>query len=130
MIGSIRLVGATTCMTNAGATDTEVFRSYVSEVLCPALRRGDIVIMDNLGEHKSAASLALIAAEGAEVLFLPAYSPEFNPIEKMWSKEKAILRSLEARAPDELEAAVATAFEKVTPKNAMGWFASCGYSSI
>ena len=130
MIGSIRLDGTTTCMTIAGATDTEVFRAYVGEVLCPALQKGDIVIMDNLGTHKSAATLALIAAVGAEVLFLPAYSPEFNPIEKMWSKVKASLRSSEARTPDELETAIATAFEKVTPKNAAGWFASCGYSFI
>ncbi len=83
--------------------------------------------MDNLGAHKSAATLALIAAVGAGV-FLPAYSPEFNPIEKI--KVKASLRSSEARTPDELETAIATAFEKVTPKNAAGWFASCGYSFI
>ncbi len=57
-----------------------------ARMLCPALQKGDIVVMDNLGAHKSAATLALIAAVGAEVLFLPAYSPEFNPIEKMWSK--------------------------------------------
>jgi len=61
-------------------------------------------------------------------MFLPAYSPEFNPIEKMWSKIKASLPSSETRNPEELEAAVATALEKVTAKNAMGWFASCGYS--
>ena len=130
MIGSIRLDGTTTCMTIAGATDTEVFRAYVSEVLCPALRRGDIVDMDNLGAHKSAATLALIAAAGAEVWFLPAYSPEFNPIEKMWSKVKSSLRSAEARTPDELDAAIAAALEKITPKDTAGWFASCGYSFI
>lgn len=130
MISSIRLDGSTTCMTIAGATDAEVFRAYVSEVLGPTLRKGDIVVMDNLSAHKNAATLALIDAAGAEVMFLPAYSPEFNPIEKMWSKIKASLRSSEARNPEELETAVATAFEKVTAKNAMGWFASCGYSFI
>ena len=130
MISSIRLDGTTACMTIAGATDTEVFRTYVQEVLCPTLRKGDLVVMDNLGAHKSPATLELISAKGAEVLFLPAYSPDLNPIEKMWSKVKSSLRSAEARTPDELDAAIAAALEKITPKDAVGWFASCGYSFI
>jgi transposase len=130
MLCSIRLDGTTACMTIAGATDTEVFRSYVGEVLCPTLRRGDIVVMDNLGAHKSPATLELIKAAGAEVRFLPAYSPDFNPIEKMWSKVKAQLRSTEARTPEELEKAISSALAKVTPNDAKGWFASCGYSII
>ncbi len=97
MICSMRLDGSTACMTIEGATDTEVFRAYVRRVLCPTLRQGDVVIMDNLCPHKSEPTLSLIARAGAEVLFLPAYSPEFNPIEKMWSKLKASLRSAEAR---------------------------------
>jgi transposase len=72
--------------------------------------------------------LALIAAAGAEVLFLPAYSPDFNPIEKMWSKVKALLRSAEARNPEDLVAAVGAALAQVTPKDAFGWFVSCSYS--
>jgi transposase len=99
MISSIRLDGSTACMTIPGATDTEVFRAYVRAVLCPSLRPGDLVIMDNLAPHKSDPTLALIARAGAEVLFLPAYSPDFNPIEKMWSKVKACLRSAQARTP-------------------------------
>lgn len=130
MISSIRLDGTTACMAIAGATDTEVFRTYVREVLCPALRAGDIVIMDNLAPHKSDPTLALITQAGAEVLFLPAYSPDFNPIEKMWSKVKHSLRSSEARTPEELIPAIAAALAKVTHKDAMGWFASCGYSFI
>ena len=130
MISSIRLDGTTACMTIAGATDTEVFRTYVQEVLCPTLRKGDLVVMDNLGAHKSPATLELISAKGAEVLFLPAYSPDLNPIEKMWSKVKSSLRSAEARTPDELDAAIAAALEKITPKDAVGWFASGGYSFI
>ena len=85
MISSIRLDGSTACMTLDGATDTEAFRAYVREVLCPTLRVGDIVIMDNLSPHKSDPTLALIAQAAAEVRFLPAYSPDLNPIEKMWS---------------------------------------------
>lgn len=130
MISSIRLDGTTACMTIAGATDTEVFRAYVGEVLCPTLRRGDIVVMDNLGAHKSPATHELIKAAGAEVRFLPAYSPDFNPIEKMWSKVKALLRSAEARTPEELDQAIGAALAKVTPNDARGWFASCGYSII
>jgi transposase len=130
MISSIRLDGTTACMTIAGATDTEVFRAYVGEVLCPTLRRGDIVVMDNLGAHKSPATQELIKAAGAEVRFLPAYSPDFNPIEKMWSKVKALLRSAEARTPEELDQAIGAALAKVTPNDARGWFASCGYSII
>jgi transposase len=91
MISSIRLDGATACMALDGTTDTESFRAYVREVLIPTLRPGDIVVMDNLSPHKSGQTTALIVNAGAEVLFLPAYSPDLNPIEKMWSKVKALL---------------------------------------
>jgi transposase len=128
MISSIRLDGTTACMTIGGATDTEVFRAYVSEVLCPTLRLGDIVIMDNLAPHKSEPTLALITQAGASVLFLPAYSPDFNPIEKMWSKVKASLRTTEARTPADLVLAIGEALAQVTAKDAFGWFTSCGYS--
>ncbi len=128
MISSVRLDGTTAAMTIAGATDTEVFRTYVDKVLCPTLRPGDIVVMDNLGAHKNAETLELIRAAGAEPRFLPAYSPDLNPIEKMWSKVKALLRSEEARTPEELDLAVGRALAKVTANDARGWFASCGYT--
>ena len=130
MICSMRLDGSTACMTIEGATDTEVFRAYVRRVLCPTLRKGDIVIMDNLSPHKSEPTLSLIAQAGAEVLFLPAYSPDFNPIEKMWSKIKASLRSAEARTQPALIEAIASALESITPQDAINWFAHCGYSFI
>ena len=104
----MRLDGSTACMTIEGATDAEVFRAYVRHVLCPTLRKGDVVIMDNLSPHKSEPTLCLIAQAGAEVLFLPAYSPEFNPIEKMWSKIKACLRSAQARTQPALIKALGT----------------------
>jgi transposase len=128
MISSIRLDGTTACMAIEGATDTEVFRAYVAGVLCPTLRPGDLVIMDNLAPHKSEPTLQLIAAAGAQALFLPAYSPDFNPIEKMWSKVKARLRSAEARTAQELIAAIGSALAQVTAQDALGWFVSCGYS--
>jgi len=124
MIASIRLDGTSACLTLAGATDTEVFRTYVREVLCPTLRVGDIVVMDNLSPHKSEATLALIRQAGAEVLFLPAYSPDFNPIEKMWSKLKSWLRRVEARTPEALVEAIGQALAHVTAQDALHWFAS------
>jgi transposase len=130
MICSIRLEGSTACMTIEGATDAEVFRAYVRRVLCPTLRKGDVVIMDNLSPHQSELTLSLIEQAGAEVLFLPAYSPDLNPIEKMWSKIKACLRSAEARTQPALIEAIALALASVTRQDAMNWFASCGYSFI
>jgi transposase len=128
MISSIRLDGSTACMALEGATDTESFRAYVARVLVPTLQPGDIVVMDNLSPHKSDPTLALIHNAAAHVLFLPAYSPDLNPIEKMWSKVKSLLRSAEARTPAELVTAIGHALAKVTPQDAIGWFASCGYS--
>jgi len=84
--------------------------------------------MDNLSPHKSGPTTALIVNAGAEVLFLPAYSPDLNPIEKMWSKVKSLLRAAEARTSAELIAAIGRALARVTPQDALGWFASCGYS--
>lgn len=113
-----------------GATDTEAFRAYVRNILAPTLRAGDIVVMDNLSPHKSQATLELIAACGAEVRFLPAYSPDLNPIEKMWSKLKAWLRKTEARTPEELLEAIGRGLSSITANDARGWFTSCGYSFI
>ena len=88
MISSIRFDGSTACLILEGATDTEVFRTYVEKVLVPTLQPGDIVVMDNLAPHKNPQTLALLEQAGAKALFLPAYSPDLNPIEKMWSKSK------------------------------------------
>jgi transposase len=123
MICSMRWDGSTACMTIEGATDTEVFRVYVRQVLCPTLRPGDVVIMDNLSPHKSIETLSLIQQLGAEVLFLPAYSPDLNPIEKMWSKLKEFLRSAEARSRPGLIEAIASALETVTAQDVINWFA-------
>ena len=130
LISSIRLDGSTACMAIVGATDTEVFRAYVREVLCPTRRPGDLVVMDNLSPHKNDLTLGLIEQAGAGVAFLPAYSPDFNPIEKMWSKVKQSLRSAEARTAESLATAIAAALRAVTRQDAVNWFASCGYSFI
>jgi transposase len=128
MMAALRLDGQTACMTLDGATDTESFRAYVEVVLLPTLRVGDIVVMDNLSPHKSDPTLALITMVGAQILFLPPYSPDLNPIEKMWSKIKALLRTAEARTPAELVQAIGQALAQVTAQDALGWFVSCGYS--
>lgn len=130
MISSIRLDGSSACMTIEGATDTEVFQAYVREILCPTLHAGDIVIMDNLSPHKNEQTLSLIAATGASTRFLPAYSPDLNPIEMMWSKLKAFLRAVEARTHQDLIAAIGQGLLTITSKDAVNWFAHCGYSFI
>jgi transposase len=130
MISSIRWDGSTACMAIEGAADTEVFQAYIRQVLCPTLRAGDIVIMDNLSPHKSEPTRSWLAQAGVEILFLPAYSPDLNPIEKMWSKVKACLRTAEARTPSALLQAIASALSSVTRQDAVNWFASCGYSFI
>ena len=129
MISSIRLDGSTACMALEGPTDTESFRTYVQTVLVPTLRPGDIIVMDNLSPHKSDPTLALITQAGAQVLFLPAYSPDLNPIEMMWSKVKNWLRGIEARTHAELIVAIGQALSRVTPQDAINWFVHCGYSS-
>jgi len=130
MISSIRLDGTTACMTLEGATTTEVFRAYVESVLIPTLKSGDVVVMDNLSPHKNSETVGLIEQRGARVLFLPPYSPDLNPIEKMWSKVKECLRSAKARTQEALLSAIASALAAVTPADAMGWFVSCGYTII
>jgi transposase len=130
MISSIRLDGSTACMAVEGATDTEVFRAYVRQVLCPTLHSGEVVIMDNLSPHKSDPTLRLIEQKGAQVLFLPAYSPDLNPIEPMWSKVKTFLRKAQARTQPALIQAIGAALASVTAQDAINWFAHCGYRFI
>ena len=117
-------------MTMNGPTDAEAFQAYVKEVLGPTLRAGDVVVMDNLSSHKNEGTVELIKQRGAEVQFLPAYSPDFNPIEMMWSKVKTSLRRAEARTPQALTKAIAAALAGVTAQDARNWYAHCGYSFL
>lgn len=127
MISSVRLDGSTACMVVDGATTQDIFVAYVQHILLPTLKAGDIVVLDNLSAHKSPQTRQLIESVGAELWYLPAYSPDLNPIEKMWSKIKSILRTLKARTKEALIRAIAKALAMVTANDAKGWFGSCGY---
>jgi len=128
MISALRFDGSTADMVLDGATDGTAFGAYVERVLIPTLRPADIVVMDNLAAHKMSAIVAAIEQAGAEVRFLPPYSPDFNPIEKMWSKNKAFLRKVKARTKETLWQAIGNALRTVTALDALGWFKSCGYT--
>jgi transposase len=127
ILSAMRLDGNTAAMVIDGPTDAPVFDAYVRSVLVPSLRAGDIVVMDNLSPHKVPAILDEIESAGAEVWFLPPYSPDFNPIEKMWSKIKAYLRKVKARTHETLLEAIAAALKTVSASDALNWFVSCGY---
>lgn len=94
MLSSVRLDGSTACMVVDGATTKDIFEAYIEQILLPTLNVGDIVVLDNLSAHKSQRARYLIESAGAELWYLPAYSPDLNPIEKMWSKVKSTLRTL------------------------------------
>ena len=129
LTAAIRLGGVGGCLIFDGATDAAMFEHYLERSLIPTLRPGDIVVMDNLSAHKGPAVERLIRAAGAEVRYLPAYSPDFNPIEKMFSKLKAWLRKVGARGVAQLYDALGDALQAVTDQDIAGWFGSCGYST-
>ncbi len=127
MLAAIGLDGVSAPMTLNGAVDGEVFLIYVRQVLAPTLSEGDIVVMDNLGAHRVAGVAEAIEATGARVAYLPPYSPDFNPIEKCWSKIKTSLRKAKARTREALEAALKEALLQITEADARAWFVHCGY---
>jgi transposase len=129
LTAAVRLDGVGACLALDGATDAMAFETYVERCLVPTLRPGDIVVMDNLGAHKAAAIAPLIRSAGAEVRYLPPYSPDLNPIEKMFSKLKSRLRSAAARDFDGLIEAMGAALRSVTEGDINGWFQSCGYGT-
>lgn len=126
-IAALTAAGCAAAMALDGAADGPAFEAYVREVLVPTLRPGQIVILDNLSVHKGATTRALVAAAGCTLLFLPPYSPDFNPIERAFSKLKAHLRRAGARTRDALEAAIAAALDTLSPADARAWFALAGY---
>ncbi len=128
MLASLSFSGIEAPMTINGAVDGIVFKIYVKKVLCPTLKAGDIVMMDNLSVHKVKGIRELIEAVGAKLIYLPPYSPDLNPIEKCWSKIKTALRKAKARTRVELEQALKEALLLITEKDALGWFKSCGYA--
>lgn len=128
MIAAIGLNGTRAPFVFEGAMDTEMFCAYVKEVLVPELEKGDIVVMDNLQCHQNSRICELIKQAGAYVWYLPPYSPDFNPIEKMWSKVKAYLRKVCARTKETLYPAIADSLDTITQSDIYGWFRSCGYN--
>lgn len=129
MMGALRLDGTVAAMVYEGGTDAAVMETFARGELRRILRPRDIVVMDNLSAHKDAGVVEAIESAGAIVCYLPPYSPDFNPIESMWSKVKAILRSLKARTAEALLDAIGTALRAVTASDAEGWFAHCGYGN-
>ena len=129
MISAIRTSGPFAATVVNGATDSDVFIAYVQHVLVPELTAGDVVILDNLQPHKASGVLEMIESAGAELLYLPPYSPDFNPIENMWSKVKQHLRSAAARTLDALQEAVTSALHNITPTDSLGFFRHCGYGA-
>lgn len=122
-------IGGVRCATTVdGAVNADVFGSFVWQVLVPELKPGDVVIMDNLSSHKGARVRELIESRGAELVFLPPYSPDLNPIEMVFSKIKQRLRSLALRTQDALWEAMQSTLDTVTPSDAANCFRHCGYS--
>jgi len=110
-----------------GATDAKAFEVYVEHFLAPSLTEGQVVVMDNLGAHRPKRIRELIEQRGAQLVFVPSYSPDLNPIEQAFSKIKNILRKLGARTHEALIEAISEALSEVTPVEAAGWFDHCGY---
>lgn len=127
VLGALSLAGLGACMTVNAPTDRDVFLAYVRHLLVPTLRPGQVVVLDNLNAHKTTAVRGLIEGAGCRVLYLPPYSPEFNPIEQAWSKLKTLLRGAVARTRDALEAALKIFLDAITAADARGWFAHAGY---
>jgi transposase len=117
-------------MTIDGALDGASFLAYVEQVLAPTLSAGETVLMDNVRTHKVAGVKEAIEAKGAHLVYLPPYSPDFDPIEESFSKIKSILRRIAARTVDALEAAVGEALQSFTPQECMNYFASSGYDAV
>ena len=128
VVGTIRRSGWVAAMSIEAATDGDIFLAYLERVLGPQLRPGDVVVMDNLSAHKVCGVREAIEACGAELLYLPPYSPDFNSIEQCCSQLKQCLRAVKARTLPALEAGLAEALDAVTPQNIQGCFLHCGYS--
>lgn len=126
-IGALRLTGMVAPMVLDGPINGVWFQAYVDQVLAPTLSPGDIVIMDNLGSHKRPGVRVAIEAAGAQLFYLPPYSPDFNPIENAFSKLKALLRKASERTVEGLWAAFGTILPAFTPQECANFFAAAGY---
>ncbi len=128
------IISAVTCdnvlaaMYGEWATDTEIFTHFITEELCPKLIPSHTVLMDNINFHKSPTVKEAIQETGAKLIYLPPYSPDFNPIENMWSKIKTILREFSARTLEAFQRAISIAFKAISSQNLAAWYVHCGYT--
>lgn len=127
LLASMNLEGMGPCLAVEGATTATVFEAYVEQVLAPSLKCGQIVVVDNLSAHKSERARKLIEGRGCQLLFLPPYSPDYNPIEEAFSKIKGILRKAQARTREALIEALGVAISAVSARDARGFFEHGGY---
>lgn len=130
IVSSVRLDSTTVSMLMDGAMNGVKFKDYVENHLAPYLHKGDVVVMDNLPCHKVAGIREAIEGVGANLTYLPPYSPDLNPIEEMWSKIKAYLRKVKARSQDRLLPEILNAFCLVSPDDVRGWFRHSGYINL
>ena len=127
MIGAIALTGIVAMMYIESAVNCMIFKEYVKQILVPKLRRGQYVIFDNVSFHKSQEIIELINNVGAKVVFLPPYSPDLSPIEKMWSKLKEVLKRSKPRTKAEFHSALAVALSSMNDEDFEEWYDACGY---
>ena len=130
MLSSMTVEGMGPSLAVECATDREVFEAYVEKMLAPSLRSGQVVVMDNLSAHKGERVRALVEERGAELLYLPPYSPDLNPIEEAFAKIKNLLRKAEARTREALVEAMGQALSAVSARDARGFFEHCGYCIV
>jgi transposase len=130
LLSSMSVEGMGPSLAVEGATDREVFEIYVERVLAPTLGPGQVVVMDNLTAHKGERVKELVEQRDCELLYLPPYSPDFNPIEEAFSKIKDLIRKAEARSRGALLEAIATAISALSAQDAMGFFEHCGYRAV
>lgn len=128
-VGALRSTGITAPLVARGAMNGDVFLAYVQQQLAPTLRRGDTVILDNLSSHKKAGVREAIEAVGASLVYLPPYSPDFNPIELAFAKLKSLLRSAATRTIEDLESTIGRLLDHFSPKECQAYFKHCGYSA-
>ena len=130
LLASITAEGLGPCLAVEGATTREVFEAYSERVLAPTLRSAQVVVMDNLSAHKGGRVREILEGEGCELLYLPPYSPDLNPIEQAFSKVKGLLRKAEARTRSALIGAMGRALDTLTADDTRGFFGHCGYRSM
>ena len=128
ILSSIQLDGTLHDTPFSGGTTVEHFKHYLKDILLPHLNGNSVLVMDNMKSHHAKAVKNLLDSSGVRYIYLPPYSPDLNPIEKLWSKAKALLRKFKARTLDALSNAIQNAFHSVTVSDCSGWFRFCGYA--